>query len=105
MTTRFADMLASDAGSIFSTPSYLRIEIPSWRFVGIRLERKPVPEEKPSGLSREEIQTLFQGDLNPKAKRKLTDYEEREQALQSRIRDALYAEPASKASDLPARRA
>jgi hypothetical protein len=105
MTTRFADMLASDAGSIFSTPSYLRIAIPSWRFVGIRLVRKPAPGPKPSGLSREEIQTLFDGDLNPKTQRKLTEFEEREQALQSRIRDALYAEPISKASDLPARRA
>jgi hypothetical protein len=105
MTTRFADMLASDAGSIFSTPSYLRIAIPSWRFVGIRLERKPAPEQKPSGLSREEIQTLFHGDLNPRTQRKLTEFEEREQALQTRIRDALYAEPAAKASDLPAKRA
>lgn len=67
--------------------SFLRIAIPSWRFVGIHLERDAEPET----VSREEIQTLFQGELASRArKRKLTEQEERDQSVANRLRQALY---------------
>jgi hypothetical protein len=92
MTTRFAEFLAQDGGSALSARSYMRIAVPSWRFVGIRVERK-VPESKPSGLSREEIQSLFLNDLHPRSKARLTELEAREKELQKKIRDALYSDP------------
>ncbi len=91
MTTRFAEFLAQDGASALSARSYMRIAVPSWRFVGIRVERKT--EDKPIGLSREEIQSLFLHDLHPRSKARLTDLEAREKELQQKIRDALYAEP------------
>jgi hypothetical protein len=91
MTTRFAEFLAQDGGSALSARSYMRIAVPSWRFVGIRVEK--APEAKPTGLSREEIQSLFLHDLHPRSKARLTDLEAREKELQQKIREALYAEP------------
>ncbi len=94
MTTRLGAILAHEASALLAAPSYLRIAIPSWRFVGIRVQ--PKSESKPKSLSREELQMLFDGDLNPRRARraKLTELEEREKALQQRIRDALYTDVA-----------
>ena len=93
MTTRFAEFLAQDGASALSARSYMRIAVPSWRFVGIRVERRTEPE--PLGLSREEIQALFLHDLHPRSKARLTALEAREKELQQKIRDALYSEPLS----------
>lgn len=72
--------------------SFLRIAIPSWRFVGIHIEPDPEPET----LSKEELQTLFRGELAPKAKKRvLTESEEREKSIANRIRQALYPQFAS----------
>ncbi len=77
---------ASDA-TLSASRSLLRIAIPSWRFVGIHVE----PEPEPETVSREELQTLFHGELSPKAqKRLLTDQETAEKSLADRIRQALY---------------
>ncbi len=79
----------SSYASIFSAPSFLRIAIPSWRSIGIQY--RPEPKEEPTSLSREEIQTLFRGELTPKSpRRQLTDWEEGEQSLAERMREALY---------------
>lgn len=74
---------------MFSAPSFLRIAIPSWRAIGIQY--RPEPEEETATLSREEIQSLFDGELRPKAqRRRLTEWEEREKSLAQRMREALY---------------
>lgn len=86
MTMRVDFAEGTGSSGFFGIP-YLRIAVPSWRFVGIHR----VPDEKPA-LSREEIVRLFDGELNPRRKRKLTDHEEAEKRLASRIRGALYEE-------------
>lgn len=78
----------SSYAPIFSAPSFLRIAIPSWRSIGIQYRPEPAPE--PASLSREEIQSLFHGELKPASRRKLTEGEEREQSLADRMRKALY---------------
>jgi hypothetical protein len=79
----------------FVTPSYFRIAIPSWRFVGVEMKPKP----KPEGLSREELLDLFGRDLNPsdKKRQKLTKTEVQEQDLALNIRRALYPAETGKA--------
>lgn len=73
-----------------SASSLLRIAIPSWRFVGIHFE----PGSDVDAVSREEIQALFHGELNPKSNRKgLTEAEERQRSLARKIRNALYPRP------------
>lgn len=76
--------------SVLPVPSSFRIAVPSWRSVGINTAPEPVAEA--SGLSREEIQSLFHGELNGRVRRKpgLTPREEQEQSLAMRIRLALY---------------
>lgn len=83
---------SSYAASIWSAPSFLRIAIPSWRAIGIQYQ--PEPEEQPASLSREEIQTLFQGELSPNARKRnpLTDWEMQEKSLAEKLRLALYPE-------------
>ncbi len=79
----------SSYAPIFSAPSFLRIAIPSWRSIGIQYRPEPVAE--PASLSREEIQSLFHGELRPASRApKLTEAEEREQSLADRMRKALY---------------
>lgn len=51
--TGWADLIPSRA-------SLLRIAIPSWRFLGVRLER----QEPIENVSREEIQALFGHELS-----------------------------------------
>jgi hypothetical protein len=48
--------------------------------------------EETASLSREEIQSLFQGELSPNARRRqsLTDWEQQEKSLADRMRRALY---------------
>ncbi|HQU68646.1 MAG TPA: hypothetical protein PLI43_10665 [Albidovulum sp.] len=85
------DVAQSSFGSaIFSAPSFLRIAIPSWRAIGIQYQPEPV--EEGTSLSREEIQSLFRGELNPNAgkRQNLTDWEQQEQSLADRMRRALY---------------
>lgn len=85
------DVAQSSFGSaILSAPSFLRIAIPSWRAIGIQY--RPEPVEESTSLSREEIQSLFRGELNPNAgkHRNLTDWEQQEQSLADRMRRALY---------------
>jgi hypothetical protein len=85
------DVAQSSFGSaILSAPSLLRIAIPSWRAIGIQY--RPAPVEETASLSREEIQSLFQGELSPNARRRqsLTDWEQQEKSLADRMRRALY---------------
>lgn len=81
---------SSYAASLWSAPSFLRIAIPSWRAIGIQY--RPEPEEPPASLSREEIQSLFQGELSPASRKRnpLTDWELQEKSLAGKLRQALY---------------
>lgn len=76
--------------SVLPVPSSFRIAVPSWRSVGINTNAAPVAEHP--ALSREEIQSLFHGELNGRVRRKpgLTPREEQEKSLARRIRSALY---------------
>lgn len=76
--------------SVLPVPGSFRIAVPSWRAVGINTNAAPVLEHP--ALSREEIQTLFHGELNGRVRRKpgLTPREEQEKSLAMRIRSALY---------------
>ncbi len=80
---------------VVSAQSRLRIAIPTWRSIGIHHQPEPVVEQPI--LSREELQSLFHGELNGKAKKKskLTAREEQEKSLAKRIRRALYPFPGS----------
>ncbi len=87
------ELVVSQSGfgaSIFSAPSFLRIAIPSWRSIGIQY--RPEPVEESTALSREEIQSLFKGELSSKSapRNPLTDGEEREKSLAEKMRQALY---------------
>ncbi|MCB2128474.1 MAG: hypothetical protein KDE03_05200 [Rhodobacteraceae bacterium] len=86
-----ASSLQDYLNSGYVAPSFLRIAVPSWRVVGIHPESAATPEPRRT-LSREEVQTLFQGELKPKPRRKsaLTEREEQEKRLAGRIRRALY---------------
>ena len=86
---------SSLGASIFSAPSFLRIAIPSWRAIGIQV--RPDGDATES-LSREEIQRLFHGDLDPWARKRppLTDREKQEKSLADKMRAALYPDPASR---------
>ncbi|MEZ5772682.1 hypothetical protein LX70_01679 [Defluviimonas denitrificans] len=86
---------SSLGASIFSAPSFLRIAIPSWRAIGIGY--RPDGDATES-LSREEIQRLFHGDLDPWARKRppLTDREKQEKSLADKMRAALYPDPASR---------
>ncbi len=81
--------------SVFNAPSYLRIAVPTWRSIGIHHQPEPVAEQPT--VSREELQSLFHGELNGRAKKKskLTPREEQEKTLAKRIRRALYPYPGS----------
>ena len=87
MTMRPEPDFAMAYGGIISMRSRLRIAIPSFRLVA-RREEPRAPE--PQGLSREELMTLFQGELCLPRARKLTDAETRDQALACAFRRALY---------------
>jgi hypothetical protein len=87
------ELVVSQSGygaSMFSAPSFLRIAIPSWRSIGIQYRAEPV--EQSTSLSREEIQSLFHGELSQKSAKRspLTDGEEREKSLAEKMRQALY---------------
>lgn len=100
MSFKSLAMSAPDfAASVLSAPSFLRIAVPSWRAVGISMQVEPEPEAPT--LSREEIQSLFYGELNGSmpGKRKLTRAEEREKNLAERIRQALYPYPGGEFSN------
>lgn len=75
---------------VFSAPSFLRIAVPTWRSFGIHYRAEPVAE--PSSLSREEIQSLFHGELSQRSAKRcvLTDAEVREKSLAEKLRQALY---------------
>lgn len=75
---------------MFSAPSFLRIAVPTWRSFGIHYRAETVAE--PPSLSREEIQSLFRGELSQKSARRcvLTDAEAREKSLAEKLRQALY---------------
>ena len=74
--------------TVSQVSGFFRIAIPSWRRVG---EVRPQIVEEPT-LSREEIQSLFHGELNGKVRRKpvLTEREEEEKRLSRKLRAALY---------------
>lgn len=76
--------------SALPVPNSLRIAVPAWRRVGINTNAEPVAEQPT--LSREEIQSLFHGELADRLRRKsgLTAREEQERSLARRIRAALY---------------
>lgn len=76
--------------SVLPVPSSFRIAVPAWRTVGINANAEPVTEIPT--LSREEIQSLFHGELADRVRRKsvLTAREEQERSLARRIRSALY---------------
>lgn len=76
--------------SVLPVPASFRIAVPSWRAVGINTNAEPAAEHP--ALSREEIQSLFHGELNGRVRRKsgLTPREEQEKSLARRIRSALY---------------
>lgn len=75
---------------VFSAPSFLRIAIPTWRSLGIQYRADT--EVEPASLSREEIQSLFHGELSQKSTKRcvLTDAEAREKSLAEKLRQALY---------------
>lgn len=83
---------SSFGAALLSAPSFLRIAIPSWRTIGIQY--RPATEEEAASLSREEIQSLFHGELNPKGRKRhiLTDWEQQEKSLADKLRRALYPE-------------
>lgn len=88
------DVAQSTFGAaLLSAPSFLRIAIPSWRAIGIQY-RPETPDEETT-LSREEIQSLFHGELSPNARKRavLTDWEQQEKSLAGKMRQALYPEP------------
>ncbi len=87
---------SSFGAAIFSAPSLLRIAIPSWRSIGIQY--RPADEDDTASLSREEIQSLFQGELSPKARKRqtLTDRELQEKSLADKLRRALYPDQAER---------
>lgn len=76
--------------SALPVPGSFRIAVPAWRTVGSGTATEPVAE--PSTLSREEIQSLFHGELAGRLRLKsgLTAREEQERSLARRIRAALY---------------
>lgn len=76
-------------GAEVSAPSYFRIAVPSFRSFGVH----PAPEPEPEAiLSREELQSLFQGELGPRVRKRgvLTEREEQQKHQARRIRHALY---------------
>lgn len=77
---------------MFSAPSFLRIAVPTWRSLGIHYRPDPVAE--PPSLSREEIQSLFHGELSQKSSKRcvLTAAEARQKSLAEKLRQALYPE-------------
>lgn len=91
---------SSFGAAIFSAPSLLRIAIPSWRSIGIQY--RPADEDDTvslsRSLSREEIQSLFRGELSPKARNRqtLTDRELQEKSLADKLRRALYPDQAER---------
>lgn len=87
--------IAGSNGSPMAFPRYLRIAVPSWRSVGINTRAEP-GEDLPV-LSREEIQSLFHGELTGRVRRRsgLTLREEQEKSLAKRIRAALYPRAAA----------
>lgn len=89
-----ADAVPGSLKAMLPLPSPLRIAIPAWRMVGINMN--PAPVDKTPVLSREEIQSLFHGELAPRTRRTcgLTAREEQERSLARRIRSALYPQVA-----------
>jgi len=87
MSFRFQTAGFADYAAVVSAPAMLRIAIPAWR-----LRCKSVASEPVSlGLSREEIQKIFDRDLNPwKKRRSLTQREEQQKDMALRLRTALY---------------
>lgn len=87
----------TDTKPPFSASGFLRIAVPSWRSIGLYPRFNAVivrDEEVPStGLSREELQSLFGGELRARSHKPvaLTDAETQEKRLSGRIRDALYS--------------
>lgn len=91
MSYRFQSAGFADYAAVVSAPAVLRIAIPSWR---LRF-RSVATEPAPLGLSREEIQKIFDRDLNPwKRRRSLTQREEQQKDMASRLRAALYPQGA-----------
>ena len=74
--------------SLIARTGQLRIAVPSWRWSVIEF----LPEaRKAPKLSREEIVSLFEGELRSKRRRpQLTEREQNEQAHAGDIRRALY---------------
>lgn len=81
--------------AVLPLPSSLRIAVPAWRTVGISIN--PAPVDETPILSREEIQSLFHGELASRTRRNsgLTAREEQERSLARRIRSALYPQVAA----------
>lgn len=85
MTARPVSMPKQALLSIIEMPRSFRIAIPAFRTAPLP---EPVPVE--TGLSKQEILQLFAGELNAARLPRLTEGEERERELASRIRGALY---------------
>lgn len=87
--------------SSFFTPGFLRIAVPSWGSIGLyprfNAAVETDPPEPARGLSREELQSLFGGELRARSRKQvvLTDSETQDKHLSGRIRDALYSPDAA----------
>lgn len=89
MAIRLLAANAPGLGVGLSAPPWLRIAVPSFRAFGVH----PAPEPEPGAiLSREELQSLFQGELGPRARKRsaLSEREEQQKRQAGRIRSALY---------------
>ncbi len=74
--------------ALIARTAHVRIAVPSWRWsvIDFRPEARKVPR-----LSREEIVSLFEGELGPRRRRpQLTEREENDKARAGSIRKALY---------------
>jgi hypothetical protein len=74
--------------ALIARTAHVRIAIPSWRWSVIDLR---TDQRQPQTLSREEIVSLFEGELGRKRRRpQLTEREESDKAQAGSIRRALY---------------
>src|SRR5690606_15675976 len=85
-----ADAMPGTRVSALPVPAAVSMALPPCRTGGVNTNAEPVAEVPT--LSREEIQSLFHGELADRVRRRsaLTAREEQERSLARRIRAALY---------------